>query len=94
MRIVEVIADERHAKTLAGMAKFYGAEDYWWGGNGGDGRCSIRMLVPDDSRQALIDSLQDLFKANDRARIVVQSVDAVLSRWRSISRSGHCCSPS
>jgi uncharacterized hydrophobic protein (TIGR00341 family) len=78
MRIVEVIADERHAKTLAGMAKFYGAEDYWWGGNGGDGRCSIRMLVPDDSRQALIDSLQDLFKANDRALIVVQSVDAVL----------------
>jgi uncharacterized hydrophobic protein (TIGR00341 family) len=78
MRIVEVIADERHAKTLAGMAKFYGAEDYWWGGNGGDGRCSIRMLVPDDSRQALVDSLQDLFKANDRALIVVQSVDAVL----------------
>ena len=79
MRIVEVVADERHAKTLAGMAKFYGAEDYWWGGNGADGRCSIRMLVPDDRRQDLIDSLQDLFKAHDRARIVVQSIDAVLT---------------
>jgi uncharacterized hydrophobic protein (TIGR00341 family) len=79
MRIVEVVADQKHAKTLAGMAKFYGAEDFWWGGDGGDGRCSLRMLVPDDRRQALIDALQDLFKANDRARIVVQSLDAVLS---------------
>lgn len=79
MRIVEVIADQKHAKTLAGMAKFYGAEDFWWGGDGGDGRCSIRMLVADDRRQALIDSLQDLFKANDRARILVQSIDAVLT---------------
>jgi uncharacterized hydrophobic protein (TIGR00341 family) len=79
MRIVEVIADRKHAKTLAGMAKFYGAEDFWWGGDGDDGRCSIRMLVPDNRRQALIDSLQDLFKANDRARIVVQSIDAVLT---------------
>lgn len=82
MRIVEVIADERHAKTLAGMAKFYGAEDFWWGGNGGDGRCSIRMLVPDDSRQALIDSLQDVLKAQDRPRIVVQPVDTVLTHHR------------
>ncbi|MCG6896640.1 MAG: TIGR00341 family protein [Thiocapsa sp.] len=79
MRIVEVIADRKHAKTLAGMASFYGAEDHWWGGEGADGRCSIRMLVPDDRRQALIDSLQDLFKASDRARIVVQSLDAVLT---------------
>ncbi|AFL75665.1 TIGR00341 family protein [Thiocystis violascens] len=83
MRIVEVIADAKHAKTLAGMAKFYGAEDFWWGGgDGADGRCSIRMLVPDDSRQALIDSLQDLFKANDRARIVVQPIDTVLTHQR------------
>lgn len=79
MRIVEVIADQKHAKTLVGMAKFYGAEDFWWGGDGGDGRCSIRMLVADDRRQALIDSLQDLFTANDRARIVIQSIDAVLT---------------
>ncbi|MBK1645725.1 TIGR00341 family protein [Thiocapsa imhoffii] len=79
MRIVEVIADTRHAQTLVGMARFYGADDYWWGGQDQDGRCSLRMLVPDDRRQALLDALQDLFKAHDRARIVVQSVDAVLT---------------
>ena len=79
MRIVEVIADRKHAKTLSGMAKFYGAEDFWWGGDAEDGRCSIRMLVSDDHRQALIDSLQDLFTASDNARIVIQSIDAVLT---------------
>jgi uncharacterized hydrophobic protein (TIGR00341 family) len=79
MRIVEVIADRKHAKTLAGMARFYGAEDFWWGGDSEDERCCLRMLVPDDRRQALIDSLQDLFKASDRARIVVQPVDVVLN---------------
>lgn len=79
MRIVEVVADRKHAKTLAGMARFYGAEDYWWGGEGEDGRISLRMLVSDERRQALIDSLQDLFKPQDRARIVVQSIDAVMT---------------
>jgi uncharacterized hydrophobic protein (TIGR00341 family) len=79
LRIVEVIADRRHAKTLIGMAKFYGAKDQWWAGEGEDGRCSIRMLVSDERRQALIDALQDLFKAQDRARILVQPVDAVLT---------------
>ncbi|AGA89361.1 TIGR00341 family protein [Thioflavicoccus mobilis 8321] len=79
MRIVEVVADAKHAKTLAGMARFYGAVDYWWSGDGGDGRCNIRMLMPDGKRQALIDSLQDLFVAADRARIVVQPVDTTLT---------------
>ena len=79
MRLVEVVADVKHAKTLAGMARFYGAVDYWWGAESADGRCSLRMLVPDANRQALIDSLQDLFTAQDRARIVVQSVDATLT---------------
>ncbi|MBK1730894.1 TIGR00341 family protein [Thiococcus pfennigii] len=79
MRIVEVVADAKHAKTLAGMARFYGAVDYWWGNTSADGRCTIRMLVPDEKRQALIDSLQDLFIATDRARIVVQPIDATLT---------------
>lgn len=38
------------------------------------------MLVPDDARQALIDSLQDLFKADPSARIIIQPVDTVLTR--------------
>lgn len=80
MRIVEVVADRKHAKTLAGMASFYGAKDHWWTGEGLDGRITIRMLVPDERRQALIDSLQDVFKADADARIIVQPLDAVLTR--------------
>ncbi|NCA71140.1 MAG: TIGR00341 family protein [Sphingobacteriia bacterium] len=79
MRIVEVVADRKHAQTLAGMARFYGAEDHWWGSDDRDGRCSLRMLVPDEHRQALLDSLQDLLKATDRARIIVQPVDVALT---------------
>ncbi|KXX64793.1 TIGR00341 family protein [Marichromatium gracile] len=80
MRIVEVVADARHTKTLLGMAGFYGAEDAWCGEAGEDGRRAVRMLVDDQSRQALTDSLQDLFKADADARIVIQPVDTVLTR--------------
>lgn len=80
MRIVEVVADRKHAQTLLGMARFYGAEDAWRGADDHQGRCSIRMLVPDDARQALIDSLQDLFKAEAAARIIIQPVDTVITR--------------
>lgn len=80
MRIVEVIANARHTQTLLGMAGFYGAEDAWLGGDNADGRSSVRMLVPDESRQALTDSLQDLFKGDPDARIVIQPVDTVLTR--------------
>ncbi len=89
MRIVEVVADAKHAKTLAGMARFYGAEDYWWTGQDENGRWSMRMLVPDDSRQALTDALQDLFKAEAQARIVVQPVDTVLSRRGPVGGDGN-----
>ncbi|NKN32580.1 TIGR00341 family protein [Marichromatium bheemlicum] len=80
MRIVEVIAAARHTKTLLGMARFYGATDAWCGDRGEDGRRAIRMLVDDAHRQALIDSLQDLFRTDPDARIVIQPVDTTLTR--------------
>jgi len=80
MRIVEIIADRKHAQTLLGMARFYGAEDAWRSPDDDQERCVIRMLVPDDARQALIDSLQDLFKAEPSARIIIQPIDTVITR--------------
>ncbi len=80
MRIVEVVADTKYTQTLLGMAGFYGAEDAWRGADNADGRCSVRMLVPDEARQALTDSLQDLLKADADAHIVIQPVDTVLTR--------------
>ncbi|MGB5734745.1 MAG: TIGR00341 family protein, partial [Thiohalocapsa sp.] len=80
MRIVEVIAPERHAKEVIGMARFYGALDVWWGAANADGRQAFRMLVPDAARQKLMDALQSLFESEPSARIVVTSVDATLPR--------------
>ena len=80
MRIVEVVADGKHAETLTGMARFYGALDFWWGGDDGAGRRSLRMLVPDEARQSLTDSLQSLLEGDAKARIVITPVDTVLPR--------------
>ncbi|MFZ0789714.1 MAG: TIGR00341 family protein [Chromatiaceae bacterium] len=80
MRIVEVIADAKHSNTLAAMARFYGALDFWRGSDDGAGRHSVRMLVPDEARQSLTDSLQNLLEGDSAARIVILPVDAVLPR--------------
>ncbi|MCF7983172.1 MAG: TIGR00341 family protein [Thiohalocapsa sp.] len=83
MRIVEVVAPERHAKELIGMSRFYGAVDTWWGMPGDDGRQTFRMLVPDAARQRLMDGLQGLLDTEPEARIVVMPVDAALPRIES-----------
>ena len=80
MRLVEVVAPIKHADTVLAMGKFYGALDAWAGQPDGSGRVSVRMLVPDEARQALTDSLQNLFEGEDSARIVISPIDAVLPR--------------
>ncbi len=78
MRIVEVIAPERHLKELVGMGRFYGAVDVWRGQPGDDGRQAVRMLVPDSARQRLLDALQNLLESDDDARVVICPVDATV----------------
>ncbi|MBK1647080.1 TIGR00341 family protein [Rhabdochromatium marinum] len=80
MRIVEVIAPARHAKELMAMARFYGAEDCWWGALSPDDRQALRMLVPDRARQQLLDGLQSLLDKEEGGRIVIQTVNATLPR--------------
>lgn len=80
MRIVEVVASERHAKELMAMARFYGAADCWWGAASPDGRQALRMLVPDKARQPLLDGLQSLLDKESNGRIVIQAVNATLPR--------------
>lgn len=78
MRIVEVITKAELKKELRGMAKFYGAVDHWWGPEDEHGRVSLRMLVPDETRQELTDALQSVLSPDKQAHIVISSVDAVL----------------
>jgi uncharacterized hydrophobic protein (TIGR00341 family) len=80
MRLIEVVADAGHTDTLVGLAEQQGAADLWWGASAEDGRRTFRLLVADESRQAVMDALQGLFSGSENYRIVVLPVDAVLPR--------------
>jgi len=81
MKLIEVVADSGDLPTLASfIAEQYGGLDYWFGQVGDEGRQSVRMLVDDEKRQAVLDSLQDMFSESMNARIAVLPVEAVLPR--------------
>jgi hypothetical protein len=80
MRIVELISHSAHADSLAGIAEHFEATDFWWGVANEDGRQSSRFLVADDSRQGVVDALQNLLGTAQNARTVILPVDAVLPR--------------
>lgn len=79
MKLVEVVAECGYLDTLSSLAEQHGVLDYWPGSATGE-RCSIRMLVADDNRQALLDALQNLLAGGEMARIVVLPVEAALPR--------------
>lgn len=80
MRIIEVVADAGHTDTLTGIAEQYGAIDVWWGAEAEDGRRSLRMLVSDDKRQAVLDALQNVLGTSENVRILIMPLDAALPR--------------
>ncbi len=80
MKIIEVIADSGHVDTLRGLAEQYDISDYWFGAVDEDGRCSVRLLVDNENRQMVLDSLQSILMASENASILVLPVEAVLSK--------------
>ena len=81
MKLIEVVADAGDLQTLVSfIAEQHGALDYWFGQAGEGERQSIRMLVADDSRQAVLDNLQELLGDTQNPRIVVLPVEVVLPR--------------
>jgi len=80
MRLIEIITDAGHLDTLRGIAAQHEITDLWWGAEGEDGRRACRMLVDDDRRQAVMDSLQQLLGTSENTHLVVLPVDAVLPR--------------
>jgi len=82
VRIVEVVADAGHMDTVTAIAEQYGATDVWWGAEMEDGRRTLRLLVPRDKAQSVIDALQNLLATAEGARIVILPVEAVLPRPR------------
>lgn len=80
MKIVEVIADAGHMDTIHGIADQYEVSDSWYGPVNEDGRISVKLLLSDDNRQVVLDSLQSLLQASENAKIIVSPVEAVLPK--------------
>jgi len=78
MRLIQIIANEGHSATLAGIAEQHEAKDIWWGATAEDGRRVCHMLVSDDRRQAVMDALQNCLGNTEDSRVLVMSVDASL----------------
>jgi uncharacterized hydrophobic protein (TIGR00341 family) len=80
MRIIEVIADPGHLDTLTSIAEQHKVADAWFNTPGEGERGVLRMLVSDDSRQAVVDALQNVLGTSGDAHIIIQPVEAVLPR--------------
>ncbi len=80
MKLIEVIADSGHLDTLVGLAEQHQLLDHWYSLADGGERQSFRMLVDDESRQPILDTLQGMLGSTENVRIVVIPVEAVLPR--------------
>jgi hypothetical protein len=88
MRIIEVIADPGHLDTLLSIAEQHKVADAWFNTPGEGERGVLRMLVSDDTRQAVIDALQNVLGTSEDAHIIIQPVEAVLPRREEQSENG------
>jgi uncharacterized hydrophobic protein (TIGR00341 family) len=84
MKIIEVIADSGHADTISGIAEQQGAVDHWIGSVAEDGRCAVRILVTPETRQSILDALQNVLSTSETARIVISPVEATLPRIEAV----------
>ena len=80
MRICEIIANSKYKRTLITIAEKQGVIDYWWSSELEDGRQVFTMVVTNDSRQSVLDTLQTLFQSDKEAKILVLPVDASIPR--------------
>jgi|TARA_B100000959_G_scaffold283703_1_gene353271 uncharacterized hydrophobic protein (TIGR00341 family) len=84
MRICEVICNSKYKRILLTIAEKQGVVDCWWSSELEDGRQVFTMVVTDDSRQAVLDSLQILFEkeGDENAKILILPVDASIPRMQ------------
>ena len=78
MKIIEVIADAGHTDTITGIVEQYEIHDHWLGPVNEDGRVASRILVSDEQRQKVLDSLQTMLGTSDNARIMVIPLEVAL----------------
>jgi uncharacterized hydrophobic protein (TIGR00341 family) len=89
VKLIEVVTDPTDLDALVSfVAESQGALDYWFGQAVEGERQSFRMLVADENRQAVLDSLQELLGGTENTRIVVLPVEGVLPRPDALPESG------
>ncbi|TVQ93665.1 MAG: TIGR00341 family protein [Chromatiaceae bacterium] len=76
MRIIEIIAPSRLQERLLDLARVYNAIDVWCGAPDRDDRLSVRIVVLAQTRQGLMNALQELLDQEAEAGMVVTLFDA------------------
>ncbi|MDP2031369.1 MAG: hypothetical protein Q8K12_17175 [Thiobacillus sp.] len=86
MKYIEVIAGAGRADTVSAIAESHESADFRVSLIGEDGLQAMRLLVPDDKLQQVLDSLQKVLGAQDAARIVVLPVEIALPKDSELGR--------
>ncbi len=77
MKIIEVITDPGHLDTVVGIAQQQAIVDYWQTPAEETGRVCIRLLVPPNKRQPVMDALQMTLATHENSRVMILPVEAV-----------------
>ncbi len=80
MKYIEVIAEASSSNTISAIAEKFKALDFRLGVVGEDGMQPMRLLVPDDKIQPVLDTFQNVLGAQPTARIVVLPVEIGLPK--------------
>lgn len=80
MKSIEVITDSGRVDTVISIAEQYNAEDCWHRSIDEDDRHIIRMIVPSDSVQSVLDAIQKIITGSEVSRVVVMPIEAAIPR--------------
>lgn len=80
MKLVEVIAQKSSQGTIRALAEKHKARDFRTGLEDEDGMMPMRILVTDDTVQAVLDGLQTLLGAQGYAKLLVYPIDISLPK--------------
>ena len=81
MKVIEVLTDAGHVDTILGIAEHYDVPDVWHYEAGDDGRHIIRLLVPAEATQSILDSAQKILSTSSVSRVIVLPVEATIPRY-------------
>ena len=70
MKLIEVITDQQNLKSITRIADQHSSEINWIGPSDEQGKQLIRLLVGDEDRQSVLDSLQGFLGESSRILVI------------------------